>query len=822
MATDALIAQTLSPLINGVSQQPAQTRLASQAEAQENILSDVAEGILRRPPAEHIALLGGSAAGALPTGGFYTHMINRGDGQQFIVLIEDGDINVFNALTGAEVTVNDGAAGSPGSYTYLNITPSSTVNAGNAFEAVTIADYTFILNKQQVVAMSGSASAARSPAHEMMLFIKDATATSSVNRIKMKFGNSSATGVGAGTANDTEEMMDNLCTAIAGVNNPNDDAGTAGGSINDWKFTRLDNNTLHAYQFQNANDVVSYSDRYGDNLGLLLATGPAGEPPTAARFSDLPRTAADGFIVKIKGDDGTDEDEFYVKFVKDEQIWKETVAPGLDDSFSAVTMPHALVYDEGTGQFTFQPVTWDSRLVGDTVSAPEPSFIGQKIKDIALVGNRLVFVADENAIASETGEFFNFWPTTATTIVDSDPWDTAGTGARISTWEYALPFLGGVTLFSPVGSVLGEIIGSRDEPLTVKNARIEESGTWAHAFVKPASSGDALFFCLERGDHTAVFQYSEAGPGTFSANEINSHVPKYIPGGVRRLSAGLAENALILQTTEEVNALYVYRFHYLANDQVMSSWSRWTFGTSDTIVAAEWIDSILYALIHRQDGLHLEKLDFGKTDEDEGAGVTPLGYRVHLDSLVSVSGSYSPPPVDYTTWVLPYDQATNGGTYKIAKGGAWGATRGEAITVLSAGVDGFIQASGNFSSQPVYIGREYESSYEFSEPVIRETSATSKKAARLSGRIQVLHGRLVYKDTGSFDVEVRSKKDSDVYTDTFTGDDSPQEMADGVFSFYVGGDSKNARIILLSNSHLPFKVSSFEWDGRFVQRSTSI
>ena len=85
MPTDALIEQTLASLVNGVSRQPATQRLPSQAEEQTNVVSDVAAGVTRRPPTEHVGEL--STNVPFPAAdGVFTHVINRGDGQRFMVV----------------------------------------------------------------------------------------------------------------------------------------------------------------------------------------------------------------------------------------------------------------------------------------------------------------------------------------------------------------------------------------------------------------------------------------------------------------------------------------------------------------------------------------------------------------------------------------------------------------------------------------------------------------------------------------------------------------------------------------------------------------
>ena len=242
-------------------------------------------------------------------------------------------------------------------------------------------------------------------------------------------------------------------------------------------------------------------------------------------------------------------------------------------------------------------------------------------------------------------------------------------------------------------------------------------------------------------------------------------------------------------------------------------------------MSVAWIESTLYIITERQDGIHLEKMDFGKVDEDDGQYATNLEYRVHLDSLVKLTGSYQPAD-DTTTWTLPYDQATNGGTYRIVKGGQWGDEAGIQIPVLAQNVDTVITARGDFEDYPVYIGREYLSKYELSEVVLRGGGTQNTvRGARTGGRLQLRRVRIVYTDTGTFQAVIRSQEDTDEYSYTFTSQFLNEatfgraSLDAGVYAFDVGADARNAQISIESLSFLPFTLSNAEWEGRFYQRS---
>lgn len=128
---ESLISSVIPNFVNGVSQQPFTLRLNSQGSLQENGLSTVSQGLKKRPPTKHIKKIIST-----PLTNAYLHTINRDLGEQYVVIIKNGDLKVFN-LAGTEQTVNF-----PEGKGYLTST-----NPAKEFSATTVADYTFIVNK---------------------------------------------------------------------------------------------------------------------------------------------------------------------------------------------------------------------------------------------------------------------------------------------------------------------------------------------------------------------------------------------------------------------------------------------------------------------------------------------------------------------------------------------------------------------------------------------------------------------------------------------------------------------------------------------------
>lgn len=134
----SLITGVIPSMHNGVSQQSPLVRAAEQCEDQVNGWASLADGLGKRQPTEMVAkLLTTPPADAL------IHTINRDVTERFTVIATGGVIRVFD-LAGVEKTV-----AAPGGWGYLTsaTTPSEDISM------MTVADYTFVVNRKKVCAM---------------------------------------------------------------------------------------------------------------------------------------------------------------------------------------------------------------------------------------------------------------------------------------------------------------------------------------------------------------------------------------------------------------------------------------------------------------------------------------------------------------------------------------------------------------------------------------------------------------------------------------------------------------------------------------------
>jgi hypothetical protein len=127
----SITTRTLPAISNGISKQPPILRSFDQTADEINTWGEIASGVARRAPTEFIAELGVEDLDTI-----FVHHINRDVTERYVVLIDAGLLKVFDQETGDELAVS-----APGGINYLNA-------PGPSYRAVSVADYTFIINTE--------------------------------------------------------------------------------------------------------------------------------------------------------------------------------------------------------------------------------------------------------------------------------------------------------------------------------------------------------------------------------------------------------------------------------------------------------------------------------------------------------------------------------------------------------------------------------------------------------------------------------------------------------------------------------------------------
>ena len=785
-----MISSAIPNLIQGISKQSPALRLSSQAEVQENAFPSLVEGLHKRPPLEHVTILSNST-----TSGSFAHLINRDTTERYFAFINaSNQISIYDLQGNAKtVTYPDGA-------TYL---ASSTPTTD--FRAVTVADYTFIVNTSKTVAMN----TATTPTYPFtgLISVKQGDYN---QRYVVYIDDAEVANITTSATDQAETRTTNIATRLATAIN------TASGLT-----ATSDGSTVIITKGSNAQFDLATYDSLGDT-GLSPTVG------TVQRFDDLPEYAPHGYIAHVQGDQTNDFDDYYVKFVADNDggsklsngTWIEYTKPNITYELDATTMPHLLIR-QPNGSFTFEKADWGDRAVGDENSIPTPSFVGKKISDVFFFQNRLGFLSSENVIMSRTSNYFDFFATTARTLLDNDPIDVAASHTKVSLLKHAIPFDRKLLLFSDQT----QFIMKGGDFITPKNTSIAQTTEYeASTTAQPATAGSMVYFPATRGGFTAIREYYVIDDTDRSdAQDITAHAAKFVPSGVYELAASTSENCLVCLTNQETNAMYIYKYHFAGREKLQSAWFKYTFN-GIVILSAEFIESTLYVVGNKGGKTVLCKMNFdaGRFDTNQEY-VTRLDYRfAETDCTRSYNSG-----TNQTTITLPYEISS---PFIVTRG----TNQGTVIPVVSSSTNTIVVA-GDKSSTEFYVGEKYTMTYEFSEPTLKEATPQGGRVAITGGRLQIKHWLLRYQDSGDFTVKVEPRYrplmsyglgGTHDYTGRVIGGGAgvlgTTTLASGDFRFPVMSRADRLRLFIESDSHLPCQFLSAEWEGIMHLRSRRV
>ena len=531
------------------------------------------------------------------------------------------------------------------------------------------------------------------------------------------------------------------------------------------------------------------------------------------KFSILPATAPNGFLVKIKGEEGSETDDYYVAYDEVEQVWKECARPSLKNHIDNTTMPHVLVR-EADGTFTFKVADWSPREVGDDDSNPEPSFIGDTINDVFYHRNRLGFLSGENVILTRSADFFNFWMTSATKVQDTDPIDLAASDSTISTLYNAVTFDTDLVLFSRNA----QFLLTADGTLTPTSANLTPAVTRYEASLKakPVSAGRNVYFAAERAKYTSIREFFTAADNTDAKDvqDITSHVPNYIPNGVYKIIPSTVENLMLYITEGDETAMYIYKYLFIDSQRVQAAWSKWDM--QGAVYGGQFIDNNLYLIVNRNGYYVLERISFTINTTD----LAYEPYRVLLDCKMG----YEIPADDYD---YNNDQTTveliDVLSYLYDEKEQYSAVMADGTYVPAK--DGKLVFDGDVRGQVIIVGLNYLFKMVMSTIMVKQANNGSTQALT-EGRLQLRQLWFNYADSGYFKVLV-DIKDKQVfeyeYTSRLLGTRfnvlEAMPFTTGSFKVPVQAKNENVSISVETDTPLPVSFVGAGWIGNYQRRT---
>ena len=810
-----IVSRAIPTLLRGISQASDSSKQADHADIQDNADSNPVVGLIKRSGIQYVTNLSTSTLGNV-----HIQTINRDVNERYVAIFSNGNVKVYE-LNGTEKTVV-----TPDGTNYLN-----TTNPREEIKTVTIADFTFVVNTSVATSMDSALSGG--------------TGTKAIIFVEQVSNNTIYT-VTVDGVTVTDDTTNDSTLSTSGV--ANDLANGLASGLTGFDITR-NGSVIYVRKTDGSNFTIDGSDTQG-NTQLSIVKD------SVQRFTDLPTVSPNGYIVEVKGDDQTNFDNYYVKFVTnnggtfEEGQWEETVQAGIPFKFDYSTMPHVLIR-QADGNFRFARVdgdtynlsgtdytlpVWADRTTGDVESAPDPSFIGRKINNVFFFRNRLGFLADDNVILSNVSDFFNFFPDTVLTIVDSHPIDVAASHTKVAILKHAVTMGEQLILFSEQTQFILSSSADNLTPLTANVLVATEFESSDDA--PPVGSGSSIYFLTKKGDFAGIREYITQTDVTLKdASNITIHVPRLIPSGIFKLAVSNNQDILVCLGTDNPNKLFINRWLFGTQGQkVLNSWFTFTINPNRRIKNVDFIGTDLFMVIEEDNVVTLEKLPFESDYKEEYAT-----FEYHLDHKVTESGvtvTYNT-TTKKTTFTLPYRLRANmnvvgrytapnqtstfidlNGTTQTLKAGTIVKT-----TNQTDGTTSTIEANGDYTNAKVIIGEPFEMHYRFSKQRITESPQQSS-AEIVSARLQLHHFYIKFEETGFFKVEVTPEhRDTSIhkFSGRLLGAASSAigeiNLATGTFRVPIMSRADRVDIDVKNITFLPTLLASAEFEAMFNMRS---
>jgi len=863
-----LINTSVPNLIQGVSQQPDTLKFEGQCKEQENAFPSVADG-LRKRPNTNLIKWEEEEAGDNP----FIHAINRSETEKYLLVVTDTAIKVYN-VDGTSATINGGSEVATSLISYLNpSTPRSDL------KALTVGDTTWIINKQQTTAMDSPVSDPVDVS-TALVFVKQAGYDKDYSvgvfggTPKVSETNDTSTDA-TDDPDETEELSADSSVIAASLQRQLTTIGSLTATV--------EGSTIKLVNTGSSDFEIKTADGFGDKgLGVVYKE--------VAAITDLPVVAPQGFKVRVRGDLELSEDDYFVRFETNEGLstgtmgrggWVETIGwnaagAGITTNINTSTMPYKLT-STAENTFTLAVSTWSTRDAGDTDSNPNPSFIGKKLSNLFFYKNRLGLLAEDKVIMSEAGEYFNFFRTTVTNLLDTAPIDVGVAAQNVTNLESSVGFQENLILFSNGG----QFVLRGADLLTPETVSITPITHFAQTTgVDPIALGSNVYFPFSRGKYSGMREFTLSATGdTYNGADITSHIPSYIPKNVIDIAGSSTEDVIAVLSNEEKANLYIYKFYWRGAEKVLSSWCVFSL-TGCEIRGIEFIDSTLYILADRnfsaygsaepgggsfmestyvpagKDFMLLSMVFSDGIPEEEDLNDTNLGFITHLDyrverkipagqtRLYNMDGLLT--PIDW--YPLETNEFADGiGEVSVDVYGLHWSTSPGRLKVIDRATgmeipfkrDLLVDTAGEYymdnpndpyfdinltEDRNVFVGVTYDTHYTFSEQIFKRASYGRSKTPTQYTKAKIRNGTLFYDNTAFFQVKV-TPENRDTYTNEFTTQTVGGSVLDtvdldsGSFRFPVFTKPEDTTITIENNSAYPSTFQSAEFESFVHHRS---
>lgn len=472
-------------------------------------------------------------------------------------------------------------------------------------------------------------------------------------------------------------------------------------------------------------------------------------------------SVGDGYICRV----GSGDSPLYYKYQHSTLEWVEAGAYGSPKSITNVPISvqwSGSVWSLDTTAFT-------GRFAGDDDTNGVHDFMTYGITGISTFQGRLVLMAGPLVSMSASGKPRQFFRTTVTSVISSDPIEIGSGMNSSAAYEWALPFNKDLLLFSRSYQAL---VPSGNIAVTPSTATVMP--TSAHEVdttSSPIALGRTLMYCNPRSeDFFGVLEMvpSNSTDSQYVSQDSTPHLPKYMGGRCRfAVSSGVASIALFAPSGDPYS-LIVHEYHWDGDNKVQQAWHQWTF---EYPVATAYFasDVIVIGFVKN------ETMVLSSVDPRAGSLNASSQRRPFLD--LNVTATYTAHNMPIPAWMLTFDPDI---ADKLEATVLTGAAAGERIGTTVSGGGTTLTTVLSYVNGTAGLGIPYVSSCIPTPPVVTDY----KDQIIHTGKATLLRYLVGTKNSSEFQVNVSDDRSEgeDVGAPTLSWSSPELELGRGLFS----------------------------------------
>ena len=286
-----------------------------------------------------------------------------------------------------------------------------------------------------------------------------------------------------------------------------------------------------------------------------------------------------------------------------------------------------------TTTFTVRPFDYADREVGDDLTNPMPSFVGQRISKVLFFRNRLALLSGENVITSRPGTLGtpDFFVETALTVSAADPVDISAASMFPSELFDGIEVNTGLVVFSTNQQFL---LAADDTVFNPDTAKLRSIATFNYnEAIPPVSLGTTLAYVDNSGKFSRFNDMAYiTREGEPNLVEVTKVVPSLLPKDIDLLTNS-RENAIILLGKTGSDDVFGYKYFQVSEQRQQAAWFKWKL--NNPLVYHFIINDEYFFL---DSDYYLQSIKLVQTEDDPSIVQDNVDFLLHVDNHTTVSG----------------------------------------------------------------------------------------------------------------------------------------------------------------------------------------